>query len=162
MKIIIGFSFGSRNGWPNKSTQAIAELIAVFVQGRRYDYTLIAQWEVAKALELYHVTCDHVVWSRPTGHGYLRTTDVVDSAIKFMVDNDLDEASEVYAAAHPDHVDRCIADLRCGWLPRAKPITKVNMAYDPQSNQIWVRARWRFLVWNFLATLATRSISGEL
>ena len=160
MKIIIGFSFGRRGEWPNLSTQAIAKLIAEDVRGKRADHVIIAQWEVAEALTLERVEADHTIWSRPGG-GYLRTSDIAILAYDFIAEHQLGIDAEVFAAAHPDHVGRCIKSLRDAGIRDAKPLTAAFMVYDPESTEFWVRGRVRFLAWNLLATLTTTSLTAD-
>jgi hypothetical protein len=156
LKIIVGFSFGRRGDWPNLSSQAIAHLIAERVSGMRYDYVVIAQWEVARALEMLSVQCEYVVWSRNFAQGYLRTTDVASQASRYAYDNQLLHSEEVYAAAHPHHVARCIAAMNETWLTDATPLTDPNMPYDPDSSEFWVRGRRRYVAWDRTVSAVSR------
>lgn len=150
MKAIIAFSFGRINDKPNESSRQIAKLIAI----RLYDeapgsFVVIAQWEIANALRDYGVKCDCVVQMK--SKGYLSSSDVAEAAKRFLEEQEI-SPEVIFAAAHPDHVSRCIRCLRNAGLAHSKALTDSSIGYDQHSTEPWVRSRGRFIFRELLAT----------
>ena len=156
MDAIIAFSFGRIGHEPNQSSIAIAELVAKKATPRS-QFIIIAQWEVAIALESLGVSPDHIV--QKNEKGYLKSSDVANSAAMFLATKKYPLGS-IFAVGHPDHVRRCVLVLRnVGIL--AQRLSCNQIGYDPCSTEKWVRSRRLFLFRELLAT-PFYLFSGEL
>ena len=149
MKAIVAFSFGRIGNRPNLSSAQIAVMIARRIhQHASAQYVVIAQWEVAQVLKKEGIVCDHIVTMK--AEGYLSSRDVAEAAFGYISDKALC-LDEVFAAAHPDHVARCVLCLRNAGMERATPLTDESIGYDPNSTEVWVRSRRKFLLREMLA-----------
>ncbi|OGZ05259.1 MAG: hypothetical protein A2845_03015 [Candidatus Lloydbacteria bacterium RIFCSPHIGHO2_01_FULL_49_22] len=142
LKAIVAFSFG-RIGktQPSLSSREIARMVASYVRGDQEGCYVIAQWEVAIELRSLGAQVHYTVPLKE--RGYLSSRDVADAAAGFLSAR-RHLVSQVYAAAHPDHVERCIRCLRNARFPGAKGMTDPSIGYHFDADEWWVRSRSSF------------------
>lgn len=117
-------------------------MVASNVQSDTEGCYVIAQWEVAIELRALGVQVHCTVPMKD--RGYLSSRDVAEAAAGFLsVRRHL--VSGVYAAAHQDHVERCVRCLRNARFPGAKAMTDSSIGYHFDADEWWVRSRSAFM-----------------
>lgn len=158
---LFAFTFGNRmlpngNREPGPVNHALADVAARLHQdtGAR----IIAQWEVAAALE-GRVTAAMVTAINPGRDArgepvYLSTTGVLEEIAQMA---DPPSLGCVGVVAFADHLYRCVATARrLGFDAHAPADVAMPGEYDPQSGQAWCRDRTAYLLHDIMIRINER------
>lgn len=117
-------------------------MVSSYIRSDQDGCYVIAQWEVAMELRSLGVQVHCIVTQKE--RGYLSSRDVAEAAAGFLSAR-RHLVSEVHAAAHPDHVERCMRCLRNAGFSGAKRMTDPSIGYHVDADEWWVRTRSLFM-----------------
>lgn len=145
---IVAFSFALREAplEPNPANAALASETVAAVERQPCRTFVVAQWEVARALERSGHPADHVV--RPSGDGrYLDSTAVWREAAAILTEQGISAALPV---AKPGlHLLRVRSLVRTsGFRLVRTPIGKVPYDRSPLNHQWWTKGPLRLLAYS--------------
>lgn len=157
MVVILAFSFNLRGKEPGLSNEAIGREIKRYISEDFWSNSsepifILSQWEVDKVLKSIKVGSDFVVRFHHVMEKYLDTKEVAEQMYGFINKHKMLAGNDFYAcaAAHQDHMPRVLRTLKKIGI-NAKPMPmKEKIPYDPKGDQWWTRARWRFLLREWL------------
>ena len=157
LKVIVGFSFGKQKDSPGNTNKGLAWLISKIIdkykKSNHSKPKLILQEEIANALYSdYNIKADYIIRARQVKSKYLDTSMVANIISRYM----LPKNNECLVVAHPDHIKRCINELKkhningkhYKLMHNYIPWKKFNCSkygYSKKSIQLWTTTRKRFL-----------------
>jgi len=144
--VILALSFGQRRSEPNPCNLIIAQVaLSLSRDSASQRLPVIAQWEVARAMELQGSPADAVI-NQPEDGSYLSTTGVLSQASPHISSLG---AREIIVVAHPFLHQRYVARLvRAGGLtPYRPPMPKVGYDRSPLNHQWWTKGRARLIAY---------------
>jgi len=154
----VGFAFGTAG--TNEGLAFAIEHWAAAQPAGRGRPPMFLQWEIADCLQgdMEADEASELVVARPLPGEYLSTVGVLNQFASVWGERGF---RRVAVCAQRDHLGRCISLVE-GIGFEAVPVSDdcVNWSqyrcddygYDMRSQQPWTRVRWRFLVWNNIAS----------
>ena len=132
---LIAFSYGLTKSEPSLCNQKLARVVAKIIESERGQLRVVAQWEIALALEDIGFHVSHVVWPKPDS--YLCSSDIITPAIPIFRQETI---TQVIPVAQPflqyPAVVRQIKNE--GFEVFKREIPKIG--HNPDSLQPWTRS----------------------
>jgi len=142
---IVAFSFGLRENEPNPCNVRLAEEVIRAAHEVGSQVCIVAQWEIARALQEWGLVADVVV--DPVPGKYLGSADVAMRAKEAFQSAGVQEC--VVIAQPFLHLSRCKRLMEmAGFRPRDMAIGRIG--FDSQSTQWWTRGPIRLLLYAVL------------
>jgi len=144
--VILALSFGQRRSEPNPCNLVIAQVALLLSRDSASQrLPVIAQWEVARAMELQGTSAD-VVINQPEDGSYLSTIGVLSQTSPHISSLG---AREIIVVAHPFLHQRYVAHLVSarGLTPYCPPMPKVGYDRSALNQQWWTKGRARLIAY---------------
>jgi hypothetical protein len=132
---LIAFSYGLEAHEPSICNRKIAELVARIIQNEHNMLQVVAQWEIALALEEMGYDNCHVVWPKP--NSYLSSANIIDAASPIFRKAGVTQVTPVAQPfLHYPAVARQIKNAGFEIYDRGMP----KIGHNPNSIQPWTRS----------------------